>query len=239
MANTNSLDLELDSSQYAGISDATQTGLDITGDITIEAWIKVESTPAAGVYYPIVTKGHTSTKRGYYFEYHKSGGGTERLGCLISDNGSSVSEHYKSFAPTTGVWYHVAMTYDVSAGTAEFFVNGSTLGTVASGKTSIFDNDGEFHIGENEGAYFDGLVDEVRVWNDIRTSGEISANYQTELVGDEANLVGYWKFNNNYLDETTNNNDLTSSGSPVFSTDVPFTGATTRVHNLGTLGVGA
>jgi len=37
-----------------------------------------------------------------------------------------------------------------------------------------------------------------------------------------AGLVGYWRFENNYLDETTNNNDLTASGSPVFSTDIPF-----------------
>jgi hypothetical protein len=39
--NTHSLDLELSSSQYAYITDANQTGLDITGDFTIEAWIKL------------------------------------------------------------------------------------------------------------------------------------------------------------------------------------------------------
>ena len=173
----NGVDLEAGTSDYLAITNAAQTGLDITGDFTIGAWIKVESTPGAGVYYPIVAKGVTIGNRGYYFEYHKSGGGTERLGCLISDDGSSASEHYKAFAPTTGVWYHVAMTYDVSAGTAEFFVNGSSLGTVAGGKTSIYNNAGEFHIGENEGAYFDGLIDEVCFWNRVLSSAEITTLY--------------------------------------------------------------
>jgi hypothetical protein len=66
-----------------------------------------------------------------------------------------------------------------------------------------------------------------RVWSDIRSEAEIQTNYQRELAGNEDNLVAYWKLNNNYLDETTNDNDLTASGSPVFSDNVPFADKTT------------
>jgi hypothetical protein len=70
------------------------------------------------------------------------------------------------------------------------------------------------------------------MWDDIRTADEIRGNMNRELVGNETNLVGYWKFNNNYLDETSNNNDLTASGSPVFSTDYAFSteGGDIRVY---------
>ena len=50
-------------------------------------------------------------------------------------------------------------------------------------------------------ALFDGLIDEVRIWNDKRTSTEISNNYQTQLNGNEAGLVAYWMLNNNAEDK--------------------------------------
>ena len=96
--------------------------------------------------------------------------------------------------------------------------------------TTIKNSTANFFIGCNQDTnvatnFFDGLIDEVRVWSDIRTVPEILNNYKRELVGNEANLVGYWRLNNDYLDQTSNNNDLTASGSPVFSTSVPFTEA--------------
>ena len=73
---------------------------------------------------------------------------------------------------------------------------------------------------------FDGDIDEVRVWNDIRSEAELDDNYLTELVGDEANLQGYWKFNNDAgVGYTSNSNDLTNENTATFTTDVPFTGA--------------
>ena len=43
MANTHSLDLELGSSQYAYIDNGDQSGLGVTGDFTIEAWVRIET----------------------------------------------------------------------------------------------------------------------------------------------------------------------------------------------------
>jgi hypothetical protein len=55
-SNTNAIDLEADKSQYLSVSDAVQAGLDITGDLTIEAWVKIESAPGLGESYAIVSK---------------------------------------------------------------------------------------------------------------------------------------------------------------------------------------
>ena len=136
-------------------------------------------------------------------------------------------------------WYHIALTCDVSqpsATTFELYLNTTSQGNgtsiLSANPSAISDNTTAFCVGcgLNNGVplrFFDGLIDDIRVWNDIRTSSEISANYQRELAGNEANLQGYWKLNNNYLDQTTNDNDLTPSGTPVFSTDVPFADSTT------------
>lgn len=53
MANTYSLVLNSGSSQYAYINDASQTGLDLSGDFTFEAYVNPESAPGS---YTIISK---------------------------------------------------------------------------------------------------------------------------------------------------------------------------------------
>lgn len=228
MANTHSLNLDKDLSQYATITDGDQTGLDLTGDFTMEGWFKFESTPA--IHSTFIGKYAASGSRSYILTLFNDGG-THKLRAIFSDNGSSVT--FTAHVPTAGnftfgVWYHIAAVYDASAGTIDWYINGSFDAQHTGQKTSLFNSIAPFDIGMDRNTagnpirFFDGKIDEIRMWSDKRTAQEIADNYQQELVGDEAGLVGYWKFNDNYLDETPNNNDLTPSGSPVFSTDVPF-----------------
>jgi hypothetical protein len=233
MANTHSLDLEASSSQYASIADGSQTGLDLSGDFTLEAWIRFESLPGSGRF-GIVDKadgGNGQTAYSLYYDLANS-----RIALFISDDGSggANTEGYVSWSPSTDTWYHVAVSYNTSTTTAKFYIGESQQGSDVTtfDQASIFNSDKEFIIGASHGnpsiiaSFFDGLVDEVRVWSDVRTITEIADNYDLELEGDEANLVGYWQFNNDYLDQTSNDNDLTASGSPVFSSTVPFVGGT-------------
>ena len=41
--------------------------------------------------------------------------------------------------------------------------------------------------------YFNGLIDEVRIWNVARTQDEIQAAMSHHLEGTEEGLVGYWR----------------------------------------------
>ena len=73
-------------------------------------------------------------------------------------------------------WYHVAIT------------------------TSTGINVTDMDIGRVEGEspeYFDGKIDEVRLWNDIRTASEILTNYTKSLPNafTDANLKLYYKMN--------------------------------------------
>ena len=222
MANTHSLDLESSSSQYASITDASQTGLDITGDLTIEAWIKFESLPITNTASEIVAKMQGTGVGSYKFSFFNSGGVGQVLALYIDDG--TIEVKFTTFEPSLDRWYHVASTFNASTSDIKFYVDGSLIDTVTGTSTSIQNSTEPLRIGAatNNSNYFDGLIDEVRVWNDVRTESEIQDNLGVELVGNEANLQGYWKLNNDYTDETSNGNDLTASGSPVFSTDVPF-----------------
>lgn len=222
--NTHSLDLERDSTQYASIADASQTGLDLSGDFTIEVWVKLES---VGVTQNIASKGDNGTDRGYLFRINAGG----QLAAIVSGDGTGATRDIGEtnsaviIAGDVGNWVHLALTWDASAETFAFYRNGSEQASTMSAQNSggsLFNNAQPFQVGAQSGAdTLDGLIDEVRVWSDIRTPQELKNNIFTTLVGNEANLVGYWEFNNNYTDKTSNNNDLTASGSPVFTDDVP------------------
>jgi len=231
MANTHSIDLELSSSQYLSITDGDQTGLDLTTDFTIEAWIKLEQLPStAGNSFYIISKATTGSTLSYwiYIDFTNN-----KLTINFSDNGA-FDDHYTRMVSDNaivdgddvGEWVHIAVTVDISVPSAVMYKNTNVVAdtVTASFATSIYDSNSTVMIGAvlDVEKYFDGLIDEVRVWSDVRTAQEISDNYDKELVGNEAGLVAYWKLNNSLLDETANNNDLTNNGNATFSTDTPF-----------------
>lgn len=235
--NTHSLDLELSLSQYAYCAD--NADLSITEDISIELWIKLEQLPSTiGSFVILVGKYDDGVAKISYLFYLES----DNKGRFIysADGTKTIRNIFITDAPIVvasdvGKWVHLAVTVDVSAKSATFYKNSSPVADtldVDGGCTAIHDNDIEFGIGARPrqgvwGGIFDGLMDDVRLWDDIRTEQEINDNRYVELVGNEANLVGYWKLNNNYTD-SAKSSDLTAVNNPVFSTDVPYVGAVPR-----------
>ena len=227
-SNTHSMDFEQSSSQYLSIADASQTGLDITGSITIEAWVKLESLPADGGNNPIVTK-YNSNKS--YFLAFRNDGGVYKIRWIISDDGTTQeSELSSAITLNTATWYYVAIVWTGGTGAYTFYFGSGVPTAVNSSSTtmtSIANTDAPFYIGTQAGGgspaeFFDGLIDEVRVWNTTKTLGQIQASYNVQLAGNEANLQGYWKLNNTLTDSTANGNTLTNNNAAVFSADIPF-----------------
>lgn len=227
--NTNSIDLEKDSGQYLSIADASQNGaLDITGDMTIEVSVKFESLPASGQFTDIIAKSSGSTSdRQYTFQLYNNGGNYNLL-MYYSDGTQASADSFQtnSVLLSVGTWYHFAVRVTPSTENIVIFKDGVALsGTLnQNGNTSINNSSAPFQIGYNSDGYFDGLIDEVRIWNIARTETEINDDKSRELNGNESGLVGYWKLNNSLADSTSNANTLTNNGSAAFSSDTPFSG---------------
>lgn len=152
----------------------------------------------------------------------------------VSSTGSNSESYTQEIDIETAVWNRWAVTWDASASTANFYKDGGLVGTKTGALTAIHDNDSAFAIGCDFATtvaqnFYDGLMDDVRVWNDIRTASELLTNNDQILYGTEANLVAYYQLESVYTDsQTSRNNDLTASNTPTFSSDVPFSGVTTR-----------
>jgi hypothetical protein len=105
------------------------------------------------------------------------------------------SGKYLGITSAMSQWVHVAIVWD---GTALItYVNGvARITTPAPPNQALITLAGPFTVGclPLNFSCFNGLFDEVRVWSVARTPDQIMANYTKAVVGNEAGLVGYWKF---------------------------------------------
>ena len=96
----------------------------------------------------------------------------------------------------TGKWYHIAVTEDGS-GNANIYIDGVL---VASGPVSVPGNvDRSYaYIGKSlysADQYFNGSMDDIRIWDVARTQTEIRQDMFNELTGRESGLIAYYNLN--------------------------------------------
>jgi large repetitive protein len=93
-------------------------------------------------------------------------------------------------------WAHFAMTWDGT--TVRAFVNGvqraSKAAPATSAQKTLMTGATALTIGGYDPAYFNGYMDEMRVWNVARSAADIASTMNHTLVGNETGLTGYWKF---------------------------------------------
>ncbi|NQU84398.1 MAG: LamG domain-containing protein, partial [Mariniphaga sp.] len=177
-AQNNCLDFD-GTEDYVNIADAD--ALDLTASYTIEAWIYPESFDYLN---GIVSKYQTGSSLGY----------TLRL--IAGSPYSGVD--FDGLSTASGIlsvnnWYHIAAVNN--EGTRTLYVNGIAQSTSGTAQTTAVNND-PVNIGRDfESRYFDGKIDEVRIWNDARSETEIRSNMYQEIASPGSDLIAYYKLN--------------------------------------------
>lgn len=185
-----SSDFEDANDETLSIEDASQSGLDITGDLSVGMWLNMEST-TSGNAYNLLTKA-ASPNFSYRFTWFDSGG-TPKLRFQTSSDGSATKQVDVTWQPTLAKWYHVMMVYDASAADVTFYVNGKQLGTGGSLDTSLFNGTADFVLGGLDGGTegLDGLMQDALIWNVELTGAEAEDTYNAYFnLPDEADFPG-------------------------------------------------
>jgi Tol biopolymer transport system component len=188
--------------------------LDITGVITVEAWIKIPST--AGEQSIVERYGPGPGANGGYAL--RLVNGKVRFFTLKSD---SVGDWIDSTTTvSTGVWHHVAGVFDGSQLRVylDGRLDGSKASTVSPGTGTGFLRIGLSSLGGNY--YFNGLIDEVRLTAAVVYSANFTPQSHLRVI---PGTRGLWNFDGeNMLDISGNGNDvLNGQGILAFSTDTP------------------
>lgn len=163
---------------YVSVADAN--ALDLTKNFTLEAWV-----------HP------TSLGSGYSRILGKSGAyglGINNANIRFSTYG--VQNYDLAYAVPTGQWTHIALVMN-NTDDALFYVNGILRGTVDGTVSAEISGDALWIGASSNGGgeeYFNGRIDEVRIWNTPRTATQIQDNLLRVVDPASANLVATYRF---------------------------------------------
>lgn len=103
---------------------------------------------------------------------------------------TSSSDEWVATGASLDKWQHIAVVY--AADDIIFYKNGAPFHYGAAAAVKPTGN--TFNIGRNPGydEYFQGRVDDVRVWNRALSREEILSRMHERLTGTEDGLAGYW-----------------------------------------------
>ncbi len=145
-----------------------------TNQISVSAWLKLESNVVSGQGYFWFTKDDNAV-RSWAFVISEV---TEE-NRLALQWGTSITKSSNTNL-TTGVFHHIVVTMDDSTNELKFYVNGVSIqnttnsGSPAGGSSTLFIGKREFSGAEG---YYDGVVDELGVWNRTLTQAEVVQLY--------------------------------------------------------------
>ena len=207
---------------FDGLSDYIDCGsnasLNIETDtaISIETWFNPSSTNGLQ---PIVGSDE------YLFAFS-----TNHLLFYPDTSGTSIES--SSFAFHTGTWYHAAVCYHYLSGEYCFYINGmlysnGTFSATTQPAGTVF-----IACDAALSTFFDGGLDEIRIWNTTRTHSDIQDSMHYNVSGYEPCLSAYYRFDElsgtNATDLSTNTNtgilsgslsdtDWTASSAPIYA----------------------
>jgi hypothetical protein len=169
---------------------------------TLEFWIKRDAHPTQYYYTGICSQclNIVEDRSDWYMTWGDAGtyyGYKIRIKTYTSNTSSVELVTTTSF--DIGKWYHVALTSQENS--LKFYVNGvfdselTNLGVVLGSTTDenfIFGG-----YGYNNFVYeHNGEMDEVRIWNVVRSQEEIQENMCKKLAGNETGLLAYYQMTN-------------------------------------------
>lgn len=153
--------------------------------ITIEAWVKVQGWVNGG--FALVDKHDAQNDNGWSLRL--------RSGGAVEFNPSSAITCAAGLP--TGTWAHVAVSWSKQSGKVRTYVNG--VRRCESDYTGELRATGSvpLYVGFSPSGIdmaSDGQIDELRIWNAVRSEVDINAGMFTSYSGGEAGLVAQFRF---------------------------------------------
>ncbi|MEW6219312.1 MAG: DUF2341 domain-containing protein [Thermodesulfobacteriota bacterium] len=162
---------------FDGVADSVSTPLNIdqggTQSYTFEAWVRPAGTSAGR--HEVVTSDNG------WFDWSLLREGD----CWAVFDGSG-SVIFPDMSVDVGVWQHLAAVFDHSAGQVTLYKNGRAT---AYANLTFDSSDSNVFIGSRLGTseYFDGVIDEVVIYNRALSAAEIRARYDYSAPGKPSN----------------------------------------------------
>ncbi len=196
---------------------------------TIELWVKAGTWQ--NQYADIFDNNHTDY-RSFVMQQNYTTLNQYSWGMCDGGNNGSL------FNLTAGQWTHIAVTRDQATKVRKLYINGSLYASITGTHDITYDGTQFFRLGRwgGGGRYWNGDMDEVRIWSTVRSQQDISNNMHKHITGNESGLVGYWNFNEGTgslaNDKSGNGHNSTVSGATWAVSDAPIASLLLEVDTL-------
>ena len=151
-----------------------------SGPFTYEIWAKYSAPQVASSYTTLFEYGNDN--RAVFL-------GTDGT---LSTYGASPNLYSTGPFPLQS-WHHIAFTYDDITTEGTFYIDGILAGTGLTPFPNTTDTElGIGHHSSDPG--WQGELDEVIIWNSVRTPAQIRADKNGQVTGTEPTLIAYLKF---------------------------------------------
>ncbi len=169
---------------------------------TYQAWFRIPSIPANSD--RILQRGNDGTG-GWSVQIDVNAAG--KLSAGISASPDTFVTGTTVLTPNT--WYHATFVFE-NNNSLRLYLNGNLEASVVIGNRTLRNSDNKLRIGSGNIAseYFNGDIDEVRVWNKVLNATDILSTMNCEIQASETGLVAYYKFNQG--NDIINNASVTS-----------------------------
>jgi hypothetical protein len=162
----------------------------LTGDVfSFSGWIKADNLTGSG---ETATFGYTifgNSASNYTWLTAGGTGYTSELRFCAFNSGSTCPASTAGANLTVGNWYHVALS-TTRNGVSKILVNGEEKASFIASNSAL---NGNFTIGDlrvGRGIQFDGMIDEVRVSNVIRSNAWLNAEFKNTSTTTSFYTVG-------------------------------------------------
>ena len=194
-AQNNGLNFMQSNSNY--ILTPNNSAINVTNNFTIEFWIRPTKTEAWAV---LLQEGKCSNAS---TTYNVSIQADSTISFAFNCSGSCT--YTKSYKCNTkiypGTCVHIAISYSTAGVDIYYngllqpgqYITGTYCGTLYNSSEPLQIGVYKYYDG-TLGAWYDGMMDELRIWGKVLTPSEILANYQDTLIGNETELRLYYKF---------------------------------------------
>jgi len=169
---------------------------------TMTAWIKPE--PASGqstdmVVFSFGVANNDNKQIGIYLSYSETGSGVVAGTFTMRLRTNTPLNFYSDVVAEPGTWYHVAAVF-YSKNNRKLYINGVLEGTHTS-SLNFPSGINRFNVArwadKTPDSYFNGTIDEVKIWNYARSAAQVLSDMNDAFTGNETGLIGFWPFEEN------------------------------------------
>lgn len=206
---------------YADIEQ--KPAINFEDSFTIEFWVKADDLSSR---FPVFSTRVGNHAGAFEIEVGTGYEGSGRIsvtgrGVYIFDSANhQISE---------GRWVHIAYTrWGDGKDDQALYVNGQSVSHELSTDYTVHNNSEPYRLASNGTAFFQGNLNELRIWDTARSQEKILAHINQTLSGNESGLIGYWPIHEGsgttISDESSKDDNGTLHGGTEWSTDLQLQG---------------